>query len=69
MNTQQIKMFAIEQAIKLVSTQSIENKTKAVFDLADDLVRYIVEVKNKTDDFDELEPIRFDDHVQKYCNK
>jgi len=37
------RKFAIEQAIKLVSTQNIEKKTKAVFDFADEIVKYIGE--------------------------
>jgi len=39
--SQETKKFAISEAIKLVCTQNIENKTKAVFDLADQIIEYI----------------------------
>lgn len=39
---QETRKFAIEQAIKLVSVrQDITDKTKAVFDLADDILKYV----------------------------
>lgn len=37
------RKFAVQQAVKLVSTMSIENKTKAVFDLADEIGKWISE--------------------------
>ena len=41
---QETRKFAIEQAIKLVSVrQDITDKTKAVFDLAEEIVKYIGE--------------------------
>ena len=66
MNTQVTKMFAIEQAIKLVSSMEVTNKTKAVFDLADSIESYIGVTDEKENPFEDLEPIVFDDHVQKY---
>lgn len=35
------RKFAVQQAVKLVSTMSIENKTKAVFDLAEKIIQWI----------------------------
>jgi hypothetical protein len=43
------KYFAIEQAIKLISTMpDIKNKTKAVFDFADDILFWIENKGEKT---------------------
>lgn len=41
------RKFAVQQAVKLVSTMSIENKTKAVFDLALEIEKWIVDVVQK----------------------
>jgi len=38
---QETRKFAIEQAVKLIGTMPIDNKQKAVFDFADDIVKYI----------------------------
>lgn len=39
---QETRKFAIDQAIKLISSrQDITDKTKAVFDLADDIISWV----------------------------
>ena len=53
---QETRKFAIEQAIKLISSRpDITDKTKAVFDLADQIIKYVGTAQNN--DFIPFTPV------------